>query len=226
MGLIERVMHRTYKWASARYCQRPMHVRCQRPLVSFSFDDFPHSAVENGARVLEDLGIRATYFVSFGLSGTVLSSGPAFTLEDVEQLLQAEFERFEYLAEASTLLTSSLEYEAVFERVGEFGTMMALGNRSMFILRLIVLESALLGLIGSALGVLIGIGLALGISAIGIPMPPPPNASMGYEALIRVVPQVLLAAAAVGLGAPVLAAVIPAIRVIRVPVAQALRANV
>lgn len=114
---------------------------------------------------------------------------------------------------------------SVFERVGEFGTMMALGNRSGQIFRLIITESVLLGLIGSTLGVVLGVVLALTISAIGISMPPPPNANLGYTAHIQIVPLILLAAFAVGFGATVLAAILPARRVSKTQVVTALRQN-
>ena len=74
---------------------------------------------------------------------------------------------------------------ALHERVGEFGTMMALGNRRGFIFRMIVLESGLLGVIGAALGLVLGLLLAWGISLVGIPMPPPPNWNVGYTAAIQ-----------------------------------------
>lgn len=115
---------------------------------------------------------------------------------------------------------------SVFERIGEFGTMMALGDRGAKVFRLVMTESALLGLIGSALGVVLGIALAVGISAVGIPMPPPPNGNLGYTASIRIVPWVLAMAFAVGFFATTLAALLPAFRVSRTPVADALRANV
>lgn len=114
---------------------------------------------------------------------------------------------------------------SIFERVGEFGTMMALGNRSSQVLKLILIESLLLGIIGSSLGVGIGILLALAISAIGIPMPPPPNADIGYTAQIQIVPSVLLMAFAIGLSATVLAALPPARHVSRIKVVDALRQN-
>lgn len=38
-----------------------------RPIVSFSFDDVPVTSVTNGARVLEELGVRGTFYVSGGL---------------------------------------------------------------------------------------------------------------------------------------------------------------
>ena len=112
---------------------------------------------------------------------------------------------------------------SVFERVGEFGTMMALGNRSRRVMALILAENALLGLAGALLGTALGIGLALAISAVGIPMPPPPNADLPYTARISLVPSVILGAFLVGFIATVMAAVMPAARVRKIPVVDALR---
>ena len=114
----------------------------------------------------------------------------------------------------------------VFERIGEFGTMMALGNRRAHVFRLILLENALLGAIGGLLGVAAGVGLAHLISTVGIPMPPPPNANIGYTAFIQVVPEEVAGAFAIGLAATVLAACIPAYRVTRADVVEALRQNI
>ena len=115
---------------------------------------------------------------------------------------------------------------SVFERVGEFGTLMALGNRTGEVFRLIVIESTTLGLAGGILGVLLGAALAWGISSIGIPMPPPPNANMGYTAHILIVPSSLLTSFLVGFGATVMAVLVPARRVTRIPVVDALRQNI
>lgn len=115
---------------------------------------------------------------------------------------------------------------SVFERLGEFGTMRALGNRSRYVFGLILTENLLLGLLGSALGVLIGILLAALISAIGIPMPPPPNANLAYTARIQLSTGNVLMAFFIGVLAPTLAALWPARRVSRTPVVEALRSNV
>lgn len=115
---------------------------------------------------------------------------------------------------------------SVFERVGEFGTMMALGNRSRRVFGLIMAENAIIGLTGAVGGVLVGIVLALAISAIGIPMPPPPNSDLTYTAHISIVPSVIAGAFAVGLIATVLAAILPAMRVRHIPVVDALRQNI
>jgi|RhiMethySRZTD1v2_1073278.scaffolds.fasta_scaffold00697_19 putative ABC transport system permease protein len=115
---------------------------------------------------------------------------------------------------------------SVFERVGEFGTLMALGNRSGEVFRLIVIESTALGLAGGTLGVLLGTALAWGISSIGIPMPPPPNANIGYTAHILIIPSSLLTSFLVGFGATVAAVLVPARRVTRIAVVDALRQNI
>jgi len=115
---------------------------------------------------------------------------------------------------------------SVFERVGEFGTMMALGNRGHRIFALIVAENAILGLVGAVTGVVLGIILALAISAVGIPMPPPPNSDLAYTAHILVVPSVLAGAFFIGLLATVAAALLPAWHVRRIAVVDALRQNV
>jgi putative ABC transport system permease protein len=114
---------------------------------------------------------------------------------------------------------------SVFERTGEFGTMMALGNHSGQVFRLVITESLLLGMLGSGLGVALGVLLATVISTVGISMPPPPASEIGYTGEIQIIPSELLISFVIGLGATVLAAVHPARQVSRTPVVEALRQN-
>lgn len=111
----------------------------------------------------------------------------------------------------------------LFERTREFGTMRALGDRPVNIFALIMTESATLGLIGALLGMLLGVVAAFAISAIGIPMPPPPNANLGYTAVIRIDASSVLVAGAVGFIASCLAALLPARRAASMDVVEALR---
>jgi putative ABC transport system permease protein len=57
-------------------------------------------------------------------------------------------------------------------------------------------------------------------------MPPPPNSNLGYTAAIRLLPDTLLTAFAVGLLATLGAALLPARRVSRTPIIDALRYNI
>jgi len=115
---------------------------------------------------------------------------------------------------------------SVFERQSEFGTMQALGNRAPQVFRLLLVENAYLGLAGAIFGVAMGLLIAVVVSAIGIPMPPPPNANLGYVALIRIVPGTVISAFFIGLVATTLAAILPARRVARTPIVDALRQGV
>jgi putative ABC transport system permease protein len=114
----------------------------------------------------------------------------------------------------------------LFERTREFGTMLAVGDRSSTVFRLIMIESVCLGTLGALLGMTIGCLAALAISAIGIPMPPPPNANLGYTALIRIVPETVFTAGAIGFVAAILATVMPARRASHLDVVDALRHGV
>ncbi|HVF64128.1 MAG TPA: ABC transporter permease [Casimicrobiaceae bacterium] len=112
------------------------------------------------------------------------------------------------------------------ERTAEFGVMRALGRTGGHVFRLAVVESALLGATGAALGIVIGVAAASLISAIGIPMPPPPNSESGFIAAVRVVPTTLAWAFVLGAVAAVVASLVPARLLSRMPVVEALRRGV
>ncbi|MCG2577733.1 ABC transporter permease [Dechloromonas sp. XY25] len=111
----------------------------------------------------------------------------------------------------------------LFERTREFGTVMAIGGRPSSIFNQIMTEGVLVGGCGAILGMLLGVSAAWGISAIGIPMPPPPNANLGYTAYIRVDPPSVLLAGLIGWLATVLASILPAHRASRLSIVDALR---
>lgn len=113
----------------------------------------------------------------------------------------------------------------LYERIGELGTMRAMGNRSRQLYALLMSESALLGLAGALIGGAVGIGLAKAISVAGISMPPPPNANVGYVAQIRVLPSAVLGAMLIAAAASVAACALPAWRVTRLSIVDALRQN-
>ena len=113
----------------------------------------------------------------------------------------------------------------VYERTGEFGTLMALGNHASTIFKLVVAENLMLGGTGAIVGGMLGVLIGWLVSAIGIPMPPPPNSDVGYTAVIRVSLRDVAAAISIGVVATVLAALLPARRVARMAVVEALRRN-
>jgi ABC-type lipoprotein release transport system permease subunit len=60
---------------------------------------------------------------------------------------------------------------SLFERVREFGVLMAMGARPGWIVRLLMVESALLGLVGTGFGILVGAGLIAHFGRVGLYLP-------------------------------------------------------
>jgi putative ABC transport system permease protein len=114
---------------------------------------------------------------------------------------------------------------AVLERIGEIGTIAALGTRRRNILKLFIAEGALLGLLGAAMGLVIGMAGAKLISWMGIPMGTPPGSTINWIARIRIVPSVCLSACASVFLIAIVSAVLPALKAARLEIADALRHN-
>lgn len=70
----------------SRRFQRVAPLGGNGPVVSFTFDDFPRSALSVGAEILEQFGARGTYYVAAGLENTTNSLGDQFRQEDLKVL--------------------------------------------------------------------------------------------------------------------------------------------
>lgn len=107
-------------------------------------------------------------------------------------------------------------FTSVLQRTREIGTMKAVGAKNRQILLLFISESALLGIIGGVIGVLIGIGTAAGFihlfNAFGI-----------YRLALAVSPGLIVVSLLFSLLIGVLAGTLPAIRASRLNPVDALR---
>jgi peptidoglycan/xylan/chitin deacetylase (PgdA/CDA1 family) len=72
------------QWFSRRLCQLQM----ESPAISFTFDDFPRSALINGGAILREHGFAGTYYASLGLIGKTGPTGELFEREDLEEVVQ------------------------------------------------------------------------------------------------------------------------------------------
>ena len=78
------LQRRAARWFS----RRPCRIQLDAPAISFTFDDFPRSALTNGGAILRQHGFRGTYYACFGLMGQEASTGEIFRHEDLEELIR------------------------------------------------------------------------------------------------------------------------------------------
>jgi peptidoglycan/xylan/chitin deacetylase (PgdA/CDA1 family) len=71
------------KWFGRRTFTMP----CGHPVITFTFDDFPRSALYAGGAILQSAGVAGTYFVSSGLVGQTGPTGELFHEGDLADLL-------------------------------------------------------------------------------------------------------------------------------------------
>jgi len=113
----------------------------------------------------------------------------------------------------------------LFERMREYGTMMAIGNGRRVIFFEIVSEAVLLGFLGAILAVAFGLLISKIVSVVGIMMPPPPLLSSGVSALriyIDVYPSLILEVFAICAFSTIISSFFPAYRITQYPIVRAL----
>jgi peptidoglycan/xylan/chitin deacetylase (PgdA/CDA1 family) len=72
--------------------RRTVPIRNRRPIVSFTFDDFPRTAYLAGGFILQQFGLHGTYYAAPGLMATASEFGDQFRREDVDSLLESGHE--------------------------------------------------------------------------------------------------------------------------------------
>jgi peptidoglycan/xylan/chitin deacetylase (PgdA/CDA1 family) len=72
--------------------RRPLAAGPARPMISFTFDDAPATAVHAGAQALEARGLHGTFYVAAGLAGGEAPMGVCAGGDDYRRLAQAGHE--------------------------------------------------------------------------------------------------------------------------------------
>jgi peptidoglycan/xylan/chitin deacetylase (PgdA/CDA1 family) len=68
--------------------RRVVPLGARGPIITFSFDDFPRTALTIGADILEGVGARATYYVAMSLMNTTTNLGEQFCDEDLVSVVE------------------------------------------------------------------------------------------------------------------------------------------
>ena len=97
------------RWkALETFNRRDFHFSGERPVVSFTFDDFPQSALHIGGSILKNYGVCGTYYAAMGLMGQHNGMERYFNIEDLLKLVQDGHElgshTFSHLSGRSSIL--------------------------------------------------------------------------------------------------------------------------
>ncbi len=68
-AMLQPLLDGVLRKAARHYRSKPFTMRNTAPLVSFTFDDVPASAFINGAAILEQHGLRGTFYIAGGIVG-------------------------------------------------------------------------------------------------------------------------------------------------------------
>lgn len=67
--------------------RRPIFLQSAKPIISFTFDDFPTSALKIGGAILKNHRIAGTYYASLGLMDRDSPVGRIFSADDLKNLI-------------------------------------------------------------------------------------------------------------------------------------------
>lgn len=87
MPTLTSIKRRLERMAAGRFGRKLASRSTMKPIISFTFDDFPRSALSVGGKMLKDVGARGTYYTSWGLMGKTTAVGEMFIRQDVEALV-------------------------------------------------------------------------------------------------------------------------------------------
>jgi peptidoglycan/xylan/chitin deacetylase (PgdA/CDA1 family) len=97
----------------SRVARREARLNNERPLISFTFDDFPKSALFTGGAILAEQRLSGTYYAAPGLIGTSTEVGPIFEPSDLQHLLEAGHElashTYSHISSRKTSLSAYFE---------------------------------------------------------------------------------------------------------------------
>jgi polysaccharide deacetylase len=86
-SMLKRLQGKYRRTLSTALCRRPVKMQNTTPLISFTFDDFPRSALEVGGRILRAHGAAGTYYVSLGLLNRDEATGRICSSMDLKEVL-------------------------------------------------------------------------------------------------------------------------------------------
>ena len=87
-SLPAKIARRLTRWSVAK----PLEAAPRQSLICFTFDDFPKSASDSGAEILDEVGSKGCFYACTGMAGTRNQTGALFDAGDLKSLTSAGHE--------------------------------------------------------------------------------------------------------------------------------------
>ncbi len=192
-----------------------------------------HAVVVNGSHVDDVPALKRRVEEQLPTTSNLVVHDWDRLLPGLKQAIQADlasaFFMYGVLAILVAFSVLNTQLMSVLERTREFGIVMALGLKPGRLGRLVILETAIMGLMGAALGAVAGALLTTYFSVNGFQIPGMEEMAVQFNLPARMYPQVtplsLLAGPAVVLTFSLLAAIYPALRLNWLNPVMAMRAG-
>jgi peptidoglycan/xylan/chitin deacetylase (PgdA/CDA1 family) len=86
-SFLQRLIGKYKRLAAVHLARRPFVMKTSAPIVSFTFDDFPASALHTAGAILEQHAFSGTYYISVGLLGQIAPTGQIVSREDLPHVV-------------------------------------------------------------------------------------------------------------------------------------------
>lgn len=113
----------------------------------------------------------------------------------------------------------------LIERSGEIGALRANGEARSRVFSILLIESALLGILGGAFGIVLALVIQHTALARGVPLPPGPGITRSFLIFLEILPTHYLQALVLPALATVIASIVPINRLVKTPIPALLRQN-
>jgi len=90
--LYKKGLNFTSRVITNNFSRKNFKIHNKIPLISFTFDDFPQSAIRSGLELLNKYNLNATFYISFGLLNKDTVVGKICNSEDIERIVNSKNE--------------------------------------------------------------------------------------------------------------------------------------
>ena len=84
--LWSKIQHRVESEVCRRSYRKQIEFELDHPIVTFTFDNFPATALHTAGKMLEQCEMQGTYYTALGLEGITNELGKHFSRDDLHQL--------------------------------------------------------------------------------------------------------------------------------------------